>query len=216
MGLRKSCVTRQASRVEINRNTGHSSGHKSSNKSSVGSSSYPFSDANRLTSNPTEDSEITPDSRHPARTSQALLNKKERGVSGVSNTISNMYRGGKSHLAKPGCPEVAKPKHQNCCSKASLPLQVNAPNSFANGKPKEMPEVSRLNKSVSKEKENFRRRLPESQTNGNTGRFQKGITRKVSQKGDQRVSVGSKLGNVRGIEGKAIKNVSQKGLLLMR
>ncbi|XP_030445992.1 uncharacterized protein LOC115668722 [Syzygium oleosum] len=217
MGLRKSCVTRQASRVEINGDTVHRSGHKSSGKSSVGSSSHPLSGANHLTSSPIEDREITPNSRHPASTSQALVNKKERVVSGVSNTISNTYRRGKSHLAKPGCPEVAKPKVQrpNCCSKASLPLRVNAPNSFANEKPKEMLEVSRLNKSVSKEKENLRR-LPEGQTNGNAGRFQKGITRNVSQKDDCRVLVGLKLGNVSGIEGKAIENVSQKDLLSMR
>lgn len=217
-GIRKSCVTRQASRVEINSNTGHRSGHKSSNKSSVGSSSYPFSDANRSTSSPIEDREITPDSRHPARISQALLNKKESVISGVSSTIPNTSRRGKSHLAKPGCSEVAKPKvqHQNCSSKASLALRVNATNSFANEKPKEMPKVSRLNIAVSKEKENLRRRLLESQTNGNMGRFQKVVTQNVSQKGDRRVLVGSKLGNVRGIEGKAIKNVSQKGLLSMR
>ncbi|XP_048130067.1 uncharacterized protein LOC115754793 isoform X2 [Rhodamnia argentea] len=214
--LRKSCVTRQASRVEITGDTGHRSGHKSSGKSSVGSSSHPLYDAKLSTSSQVEDREITPNSRHMARTYQALPNKKERVISGVSSTISNRYKRGKSHLAKPGCPEVAKPEHRNCCSKASLPLRVNAPNSFAKEKPKGMLEVSRLNKSVSKEKENLRRRSPESRTKGNTGKFQRGITGNMSQKGDRRVLVGLKLGDVRGNEGKAIKNVSQKGLLSMR
>ncbi|KAI3427531.1 uncharacterized protein J3R85_009357 [Psidium guajava] len=216
-GLGKSCVTRQASRMEITSDKGHRSGCKSSGKSSLGSSSHSLYVANRSTSSPIEDREISPDSRRTTRTYQALLNKREKVISGVSNTISNTYRRGKSHLAKPGCAEVAKPKvqHQNCCSKTSLPLQVNAPNSSANEKPKEMLQFPRLNKSVSQEKENLRR-LPESHTSGNTGGFQKEMTRNVSQDGDQRVLVGLKLGNVRGIEGKAIKNVSQKGLLSMR
>lgn len=48
---------------------------------------------------------------------------------------------------------------------------------------------------MSKEKENLRR-LPEGQTNGNAGRFQKGITRNVSQKDDRRVLVGLKVCDV--------------------
>ncbi|KAK6946771.1 hypothetical protein RJ641_000244 [Dillenia turbinata] len=72
--LRKSCVTRQAARVEINDQRLSRGRKSSSSKSSVGSSINPVYEVDPLTTSPEEFRDQTPDSRHVHRVSQMARN----------------------------------------------------------------------------------------------------------------------------------------------
>ncbi|KAG4112190.1 hypothetical protein ERO13_D13G148100v2 [Gossypium hirsutum] len=77
--LRKSCITRPASRVEINADRSHRmesrDSRSSSGKSSVGSSSYSGYEAKRSTVSWIKRKEKTPDSRNVARLTEAAKTK---------------------------------------------------------------------------------------------------------------------------------------------
>ncbi|KAF5478746.1 hypothetical protein F2P56_005282, partial [Juglans regia] len=86
---RKDCVTRQASRVEINNDKRLSRGYKSSSgKSSVGSSSNILYDVKSLTSTSIGHKEITPSSRNVARTSYVAKNKVKTSNVSKASTIA--------------------------------------------------------------------------------------------------------------------------------
>lgn len=112
--LRKSGVTRPASRVEINGDRRQSRGRKSSSsKSSVGSSSNPCNDGRTSTSTSMQYKERTPDSRHVARMTHASSNRIKS--SKVSKTTHKIDRGTTKYrmapnVAKPVHLEAAKPK----------------------------------------------------------------------------------------------------------
>ena len=86
--LRKSCATRQASRVEINKSQ-QSEGQKSSaGKSSVGSSSNPDCNVRNGTATEIWTRDRTPDSRNVVQTSQIVLN---RGRASTTSKASNVH-----------------------------------------------------------------------------------------------------------------------------
>ncbi|XP_062018436.1 uncharacterized protein LOC133734852 [Rosa rugosa] len=116
-GMRKSCVTRQASRVEINGDRRQSRGRNSSSgKSSVGSSSNPCYDVGSATSTSMQYKERTPDSRNMTRLSIAAKNKVK--VSEASKTSTNKIEQGTSNYrmepntGKSTYRQAAKPKVQ--------------------------------------------------------------------------------------------------------
>ncbi|XP_022717703.1 uncharacterized protein LOC111276173 [Durio zibethinus] len=117
VSLRKSCITRPASRVEINADRRESRDHKSSSgKSSVGSSSYSGYDVKRSTTAWIKRKEQTPDSRNVARMTEAAKNKVKpsntcntsnvRGKEGNHNPIT----GGLVTVVKKTWQEATKSK----------------------------------------------------------------------------------------------------------
>lgn len=114
-GTRKSCVTRQASRVEINGDRRQSRGRNSSSgKSSVGSSSNPCYDVRSSTSTSMQYKERTPDSRNMTRKCDAAKNKIK--FSKASKTSTHKIEQGTSsyimgpNIAKSTYQQAAKPK----------------------------------------------------------------------------------------------------------
>ncbi|KAJ4726227.1 Cyclic nucleotide-gated channel [Melia azedarach] len=182
--LRKSCVTRQASRVEPNSNRRQStmeinndkrpsmieinsdreSGDRksSSSKSSVGSSSVPRFDVESSTFISTRKKEKTPDSRNVVRMTEASRNKvKVSNVAKVSTVQNNKgthnsRRDDKINITKSTYKETAKLKVQSHIhsTNSSLPL-VNKQNSCAAAtKAKEKVKASGLTGLVGGGKEN--------------------------------------------------------------
>ncbi|KAG6637412.1 hypothetical protein CIPAW_11G176900 [Carya illinoinensis] len=154
---RKDCVTRQASRVEINHDKRLSRGYRSSSgKSSVGSSSNILYDVKSLTSTSIGHKEITPTSRNVARTSYVAKNKVKTSNVSKASTIkieersSNSRRGVKISVLKPDHEEATKPK----------PLRVNERElSMAAIKSKEKLRAIKPNRSVGAGKENATGRM---------------------------------------------------------
>lgn len=134
-GLRKSGVTRQASRVAIKDDTKQSSGNKSSSRiSSVASSSNPGHTVGSSKSTLIGPKERTPDSRNVGRMTQAAKSKIKHGNVVKSSTVklgeatSNKRRAGKPILAKSANQAAAKQKVRSCgilrnpCNKLFLML----------------------------------------------------------------------------------------------
>lgn len=115
LSLRKSCVTRQASRVEINKDKFLSGdGKSSSGKSSVGSSHTTSYDVKRSTIGLVQSKERTPDSRNVGRMTKAAENKvKASNISKTYSVQANFTRG-VSNTAKLVHQEVSKSKVRIC------------------------------------------------------------------------------------------------------
>ncbi|XP_015896800.2 uncharacterized protein LOC107430470 isoform X1 [Ziziphus jujuba] len=154
INLRKSGITRQASRVEIRDDKKQSSGHKSSSsKSSVASSSNPNHNAGRSKSSLVRPKESTPDSRNVGRMTHAAKSKIKYGNEVKSSIMkhgeatSNNKREGKPNVVKSSYQEAAKQKaqHQTFRKRALVSSRVNEQNSTpAASKPKEKSEAVRL------------------------------------------------------------------------
>ena len=114
--LRKSCATRQASRVEINK-CQQSEGCKSSaGKSSVGSSSNPGYDVKDRTATAIQNRDRTPDSRNVMRTSQMAVNRGRASTTSKASNIlvdyrtNNSRKEGKRIVAKSTTKDAVKSK----------------------------------------------------------------------------------------------------------
>ncbi|KAK3199236.1 hypothetical protein Dsin_022651 [Dipteronia sinensis] len=151
--LRKSCVTRQASRVEINSNRRQSTMEtcndrrqsimvitndrkesrdrkSSSSKSSVGSSSLPGSSINSSAFVSTRKKIQTPDSRNVSRISK-VTNRVKVSKSDVSKVSTVQAKERPLNSRSGDIPSVSKSKvpNQTLCAKSSLPLRVVEQNS---------------------------------------------------------------------------------------
>ncbi|KAJ0047187.1 hypothetical protein Pint_04424 [Pistacia integerrima] len=218
--LRKSCITRQASRVETNsdrrqptvetKNDGRQSRieinkercesrdrKSSSSKSSVGSSSVPGFDGKSSKFISTRKKEKTPDSRHVTRMTKAVV--KDSSVQVKEGTI-NSRRGDKTTIAKPNHKEMAKSKVQSLRAKSSLPLRVNEQKSSTGAmKAREKVELGGLNRKVGGGKENSTVKVSASQKcNGRNNpsgsiRGSNGTKHNVPQKSNTRVLAGPKV-----------------------
>jgi rRNA maturation endonuclease Nob1 len=116
-GLRKSFVTRKASRVEINDENKQLRDRKSSSsKSSVGSSLKPGHDVKSSTITLMRNKEQTPDSRNVARmTEAARKKKKDSNMSKTSDVrvkekVFNSRKGAISNVSKSAPQEALKSK----------------------------------------------------------------------------------------------------------
>lgn len=164
IGLRKSCTTRQAPRVERNTDKRLSRGSKSSSgKSSVGSSSNPCYDVRSSTSTSLRQKGITPDSRNVERMTYAAKNKVNNFSVSRASTIkieeesSSSTRGTKINVVKSFHQEAAKPKVRlrTPQARALVPLGVNEQeSSIAAVKSKEKMRAGRLKRLVVAGKEN--------------------------------------------------------------
>ncbi|GLU23451.1 hypothetical protein SLE2022_394520 [Rubroshorea leprosula] len=167
ISLRRSHVTRQASRVEINADRRGSREHKSSSsKSSVGSSSYPVCDVKSTTVASVKKKEQTPDSRNVARISEAAKNRERvsKMYSKMYNTPGVQVKGGTTVL-KPTCRETSISKVHHTLQSKALSYGVNKQNSIANGSTKANGKVgtNKLNKGTTVGKENAIGRISVSQ-----------------------------------------------------
>ncbi|XP_031407614.1 uncharacterized protein LOC116215931 [Punica granatum] len=167
-GLRKSCVTRQASRIEIRNDSDQTRGYgSSSGKSSVSSSSFPGCDVRTASSTSAEGKETTPDSRHVAR-----MGQKDRCGSKSSNIskmppvfvlkgTSNSGRRGITDFAKPTCEKAANVKVQQSLSRKALhPLGVKGQEvSISSRKDKEPAKISSSKRLMGNGKENARGKM---------------------------------------------------------
>lgn len=227
ISLSKSCVTRQASRVEINNDGRESRGRKSSSgKSSVGSSSSNPTYEIKISTKSARHKEITPDSRNVARMTYAAKNKIKH--SSVSKASSTKVEEGSSHSRKVTKINVVKSAHQEAAkskvhyqtlqARALRPLRVNGQDSSTAAiKPKEKVRASSLTRLAGAGKEKATGRMTLSQkfsgksiTAGGMVGGQKGTKQSVSQKGDRTGLVGSK-GKVEvQNEGKILTNMTQK------
>ncbi|XP_048226539.1 uncharacterized protein LOC8283256 [Ricinus communis] len=136
--LRKSCATRQASRVDVRNNNSNNrrqlrNSNSASGKSSVGSSSNSGYDVQWPTFALTQQSEQTPNSRNEARMIRVMKDKvkasyasKASFVQGKGGT-SNSRREGTSNASKPTQKEAANSKVQSKTlrAKALLPVRIN-------------------------------------------------------------------------------------------
>ncbi|KAJ4847483.1 hypothetical protein Tsubulata_024860 [Turnera subulata] len=174
MSLRKSCVTRQASRVVFNNDSKQLRGLiSSSRKSSVGSSSNAAHDGKKSMPILTRKEEETPDSRNVARLTEAT--KRKVKVSTVSNVsgrqvkkqIYNSKGECTSNVTKSSKQLAAKSKDQNQTlkAKASISLKVNGQSSLAgaNARAKETTVIG-SNRLVGVRKENAAGRVSKTQT----------------------------------------------------
>ncbi|XP_050247368.1 uncharacterized protein LOC126694883 isoform X2 [Quercus robur] len=210
ISLRKSCVTRQASRVEMNNDKCMSRGRKSSSggKSSVGSSSNPCYEVKCSTFTSRCPKEITPDSRNATRMTTAAKNKMKTLSISKESTIkieegsSNSRRGTRISVVKPTRQEAAKPKVQKKTLQARslLPIRVNEQQMLSTAaiKSKEKMRAGRFNRLSGAGKENATGRMTASQKCSGNGisagvmvRGQKGTKQSASQKGGTGL-VGSK------------------------
>ncbi|XP_021650602.2 uncharacterized protein LOC110642771 isoform X2 [Hevea brasiliensis] len=225
VSLRKSCVTRQASRVYFNNNRRQSRGCLSlSGKSSVGSSSNPSFDVNSPTFALMQHREGTPDSRNAANMTRATKNKvKDSNVF----TASNVHvKGGNCNarkgrtFSKSAHREVAKSKVQNQTRhvKALLPHRVNEPGLLSGAaKAKEKVTMGGHNRLLASGNENAKGRVPMSQkcsrgdiATGIMDRVQKEGKQSVPQKCDRTRLVGPKEKISSPNKGKHPANASQR------
>ncbi|OMO80425.1 hypothetical protein CCACVL1_12966 [Corchorus capsularis] len=173
LSLRKSCITRPASRVEINADRRDSRDHKSSSgKSSVGSSSFCGRDVKKSTIAEIKRKEQTPDSRNVARMTEAAKNKMKPSnmcnTSNVRGKVGNRTSraGGLTTTAKPTCQEATKSKanSQTLRSKQSLPLKNNQQKSLVSAaKATKKVGVGRINRVTGGGKENIKGELSQPQ-----------------------------------------------------
>ncbi|XP_044492713.1 CDKN2A-interacting protein-like isoform X2 [Mangifera indica] len=190
--LRKSCITRQASRVETNSDRKQSTETKddrrqskieinkegcesrdrksSSSKSSVGSSSVPGLDSKSSEFISTRKKEKTPDSRHVTRMSEARAIRVDVPNVSKDSTVQfkegtmNSIRGDKTSVAKSNYKQMTKSKVQSLHAKSSLPLRVNEQKSSSGDmKAREKVELGGLNRMVGSGKENSTVRVSASQ-----------------------------------------------------
>ncbi|EOY12782.1 Uncharacterized protein TCM_031307 isoform 1 [Theobroma cacao] len=176
--LRKSCITRPASRVEINADRRESRDRKSSSsKSSVGSSSFSGHDVKRSSIALIKRKEHTPDSRNVARMTEAAKNKvKPSNMCNTSNVRGkegnrNSRTGGLPTVAKPTCQEATKSKANSQTLRSKLSQPLNEKKSLvAASKARKKVGVSRIKKVTGAGKEN------------NTGEIS--LSQKCNGKGD--------------------------------
>ncbi|XP_022753966.1 uncharacterized protein LOC111302302 [Durio zibethinus] len=203
ISLRKSCITRPASRVEIKADRRESRDHKSSSsKSSVGSSSYSGYDVKRSTIALIKRKEQTTDSRKISNMCNASnVRGKERNCNtGTEGLVT---------VAKPTWQEVAKSK---------LPHKVNEQKSLAGTtKAREKVGFGKINKVTGAGKENNIGEISLSQKCNGKGNAaggmvvgRKGTSQTTSQKGVRTGPVVPKgrVGNQR--EGKTSTNSTRK------
>jgi hypothetical protein len=126
-GLRKSFVTRKASRVEINDENKQLRDRKSSSsKSSVGSSLKPGHDVKSSTITLMRNKEQTPDSRNVAKMTEAARKKtKDSDMSKASDVrvkekVFNSRKGGISNVAKSASLEALKSKVRICTNSRDM------------------------------------------------------------------------------------------------
>lgn len=127
--LRRSCVTRQASRVEVNGGRKSEGCKSSSSKSSVGSSSHPCYDGKNPTLGETQNKDKTPDSRNVKRVSQAPRIKPKvptlsKGPTVQVRGVSSNTRGGNEIAALKETTKAKAQKH-SLHTKALVPHRVN-------------------------------------------------------------------------------------------
>eukprot|EP00258_Populus_trichocarpa_P044197 XP_024460216.1 uncharacterized protein LOC18095654 [Populus trichocarpa] len=190
-GLRKSFVTRKASRVEINDENKQLRDRKSSSsKSSWGSSSNPGYDAKSST---LAFKEQTPDSRNVARMTEAARKKtKDSDMSRASDVrvkekVFNSRKGGISNVAKSASLEALKSKVQNQTLRVKA-LADHRGNELhplpGTAKAKEKVRVGGINKLVGPGKENVTGKASLSLNCSS-----RGTKLNVPQKGDKTVLV---------------------------
>lgn len=120
INIRKSGITRQASRVEIKDDRKQSSGHISSSSKSSVASSNPNCNFGRSKSSLVRPKESTPDSRNVGRMAHAAKSKIKYGNGVKSSTMkhgeatSNNRREGKPNVVKSSHQEAAKQKVRSC------------------------------------------------------------------------------------------------------
>ncbi|MBA0573922.1 hypothetical protein Golob_001169, partial [Gossypium lobatum] len=199
--LRKSCITRPASRVEINADRSHRmesrDSRSSSGKSSVGSSSYSGYEAKGSTVSWIKRKEKTPDSRNVARLTEAAKTKvkpstmcKKSNVRGKEGE-RNSRTGGLVTVPKKTWEEAVKSKanSQTHRSKLSLLHKVNEQKPLADAR-KASEKVGVGNKVRDAGKENNAGEIPLSQKCSGKGKAaegmvagRKGATQSTSAKG---------------------------------
>lgn len=227
--LRKSCATRQASRVEINK-CQQSEGCKSSaGKSSVGSSSNPGYDVKDRTATEIRNRDRTPDSRNVMRTSQTAVNRGRASTTSKASNIlvdyrtNNSRKEGKRIVAKSTTKDAVKSKVvcQTINRKGLVPLRVNEQDPLtAATKAKSKVGVGASNRLAGGGKENASGELAVSQKSSGRDiaardivRGQTGKKQSISRKGDKTGFTGPK-GKISGrSEGKTSMNVHQKVFL---
>lgn len=129
ISLRKSCITRPASRVEVNADRRESREHKSSSgKSSVGSSSFSGYDAKKSTIASIKRKEQTADSRNLARMTYVAKNKlKPSNTSNVRGKERNRSsrNGVQATVVKATWQEAAKSKVRSNCTLKTVHMHVH-------------------------------------------------------------------------------------------
>lgn len=164
VSLRKSCVTRQASRMEVNVCRQSEGRKSSSSKSSVGSSSMPYKEREGETEK--ENKEKTPDSRNVT----PIVEAKQVNMSKVSvqahnrNSIPKMVTGRSVSSSVPIETNKAKVHPSNVQRKALVPKRSNAHvSSNLVSKPSERIGSGQCRRVVSSGKENAAVRMGLSQ-----------------------------------------------------
>ncbi|KAI5571652.1 hypothetical protein BDE02_11G108300 [Populus trichocarpa] len=193
-GLRKSFVTRKASRVEIKDENKQLRDRKSSSsKSSVGSTLKPGHDVKSSTITLMRNKEQTPDSRNVARmTEAARKKKKDSNMSKTSDfrvkeKVFNSRKGAISNVSKSAPQEALKSKVQKQTIRVTALAEHRGNKQHSlpgTAKSKEKVRVSRLNKMVAPGKENVTGKMSLSQNCSS-----RGTKLNVPQKGDKTVLV---------------------------
>ncbi|KAJ6770483.1 hypothetical protein OIU79_021183 [Salix purpurea] len=200
-GLRKSFVTRKASRVEINDENKQLRDRKSSSsKSSVGSSLNPGYDVKSSTLTLMRNKEQTPDSRNVARMTEAARNKtKDFNMSKTSDVrvkekVFNSRKRATSNVSKSAPQEALKSKVQKQTPRVITLAEHRSNEQHSlpgTAKAREKVRVSRLNKMVAPGKENMTGKMALSQNCSS-----KGTKLNVAQKDDKTVLVRQKQGKI--------------------
>ncbi|XP_055807107.1 uncharacterized protein LOC129875898 [Solanum dulcamara] len=164
VSLRKSCVTRQASRMEVNVCRQSESRKSSSSKSSVGSSSIPYKEREDETER--ENKEKTPDSRNVT----PIVEVKQANMSKVpvqahnKTSIPKMVSGRSVSSSVPSETNKAKAHPNNVQRKSLVPQRANGHvASILASKPSERIGSSQCRRVVSSGKENAVVRMGMSQ-----------------------------------------------------
>ncbi|KAG8637106.1 uncharacterized protein LOC110601226 isoform X2 [Manihot esculenta] len=211
ISLRKSCVTRQASRGDFNNNNGRQSrGH------STGSSSNPHFDFKSSTVALVQHREWTPDSRNAAGMTRATKNK-DHNVS--KDRINNVRR--EKSFSKIAHQEVEKSKVQNkSLGGKALQQRVNGQGSLAGAaKARQKVMVGRHDRLMGGGNENAIGRVPLSpkfSANGVIARGQKEAKQNVPLKTDRTRLVGPKEKNSSLNRGKHPTNATQSQRVYLR
>ncbi|MCD7464261.1 hypothetical protein HAX54_052361 [Datura stramonium] len=164
VSLRKSCVTRQASRMEVNVCRQSEGRKSSSSKSSVGSSSVPYKERERETER--ENKEKTPDSRNVTPNIEAKQAYMSKVPVQVHNKTSfpKMVTGRSASSSVPSETNKAKVHPNNVQRKALVPQKANGRvTSILVSKPSERIGSSQCRRVVSSGKENAVLRMGMSQ-----------------------------------------------------
>ncbi|KAM7504062.1 hypothetical protein LguiB_002966 [Lonicera macranthoides] len=225
VSLRKSCVTRLASRVEKN-DARKSEGCKySSGKSSVGSSSNPSYGSKNLALRATRNKDETPDSRNATRISRAPkkivrdTNLSKVPGTRVLDTTSNS-RFERVTVASESLnqePTRAKVQRQTVRGRVLVPQRVNQQEQLPTTKGKEKEGLGRYSRIADGAKENAKGLSAMSQRYNTREKLardmvpvQKSSKQSVAQKNDRKKVVGPKEKTNGQIKGKNHTNVVQK------